>query len=108
MIVGLARGIHVLIQNVVYMYSKKEELVDGVRYKNQSLLIVYNSFIVLKLFIACKGIVVHIGCGYYSRAGFILFNESERMDVGIIRGREVIEEILYIAESMVNKNQPCL
>ena len=28
--------------------------------KKQSLLIFYNSFTVLKLFIACKGIIVHI------------------------------------------------
>ena len=39
------------------MYSEKEQLV-GI--KKQSLLIVYNSFVVLKLFIACKGIIVHI------------------------------------------------
>ena len=30
------------------------------QYKKQSLLIVYNSFVVLKLSIACKGIIVHI------------------------------------------------
>ena len=80
--------------------SKKEQLVDGVWYKHQSLLIIYNSFIILNLFIACKRIIICIGCGYCSRAEFILFNASERMGAGKIRGREVLKETRYY--TMIN------
>ena len=31
-------------------------------------------------------------CGYYSRAGFILFSESERIDAGTIQGRKVLSQ----------------
>ena len=42
---------------------------------------------VLSLFIACKGIIVHIGCVYYLREGFISFNASigQNSRVGSIR-----------------------
>ena len=91
--VGLAHGIHVLIQNVVY--SKKEQLVDGVCYKNSHCSSSAN-FVVFKLFIACKGIIVNFRRGYCLRVEFLSFNTSERMDVGTIQRREVFEEIQYI------------